>query len=85
MTKSEVNLPSSHDIAVSTEHLGQTADHHVSIWQDIDVDEVSDSLIDDHLEVVLVSQLPNALQVWTSEQWVGREFSEKSKEPLAPF
>jgi hypothetical protein len=77
-----VDSPSPHDIAVTTEDLGQTADNHVGVREHIDIDEVSDGLIHDHRKVVLVCQGSDSFQVGRSEQGVTRKLAEESKIPL---
>lgn len=57
------DLPSAHDVAVTTEDFGQTAHNNVCVWKDVDVDEVSYSLVDYYAELVLVGETADALQV----------------------
>jgi hypothetical protein len=57
-------IPSSHDVTVSTKDLRQTADYHIRILQNVDVDEVADCLVHYYAEVVLVGQLAYPLKVW---------------------
>jgi hypothetical protein len=46
--------PSTHNITVSAEYLGQTANDNVRILQNIDIDEVANCLIYYYAEIVLV-------------------------------
>jgi hypothetical protein len=48
------DIPSAHDVTVTTKHLRQTADNNVRIRKYIDVDEVTNTLIDYDAKVVLV-------------------------------
>jgi hypothetical protein len=57
-------IPPSHDVAVAAEHLRQTADDHIRILQNVDVDKITDRLIDYYAEIVLVGQLAYPLEVW---------------------
>lgn len=70
--------PSSHDIAITTEHLGKTADNDISVREDIDIEEVPNGFVDDHVEVIFVSKTPDALEIGGSQKRVSREFREES-------
>jgi hypothetical protein len=79
------NVPSSHDIAVSTKNLGKTANYNVCVREHVDVDEVPDRLVHYYTEVILVGQLANAFQVWRTKQRIPRELSEQNIEPFPSF
>jgi hypothetical protein len=74
------DLPSSHDITVTTEDFRQTADNNVCIRKDIDVDEIANTLIDYHAKVVLVCELAYALEIWRHEERVRGEFCKQGHE-----
>ena len=76
-------LPSSHDIAVTTEDFGEAAHDNIRVGQDIDVEKVPYSFIHYYQEVVLVCQASDAFQIRRLEQWVSRKLSEEGCKSLA--
>lgn len=79
------NLPSAHDIAVSTENLCQTAHHNVRVGQHVDVDEVAHTLVDHYAKVVFVCQVSYAFEIWGRQKWIRRELCEQRHDSLAAF
>lgn len=43
--------PSTHDVAITTEHLGKATDNDVGIGQNMDVQEIANGLIDDNCKI----------------------------------
>lgn len=58
-----MHLPSSHNVTVAAENLSQAADNDVSVRKHINVQEVPDGLIDNHIKVIFVGQVADALKI----------------------
>ena len=76
-------LPATHHVAISTKDLSQATDNHVGPWDDIDVKEVSDRLVDNDCEVESVRKLSNSSQIWSLKKWVPRNLTEEGCEYLS--
>lgn len=72
-----MSSPATHDVRFSTKDLGQTADHDIGIRHDLDIDKVSDSLVDDHDETMFVGELPDFDQIGGSQKRVSGELAEQ--------
>jgi hypothetical protein len=77
--------PPSHDVTVTAENLCQTAHNNVGVGEHIDVDEVTDTLVDYDTKIVFVGEAANALKVWCPEEWVGWKLGEQCHKSFASF
>ena len=64
------HVPPTHGIRVTAEDLGQARSDNIYIWQDLDVDEVPDSVINDQQNVVLIRQCSKAGDIRGAQKWV---------------
>ena len=57
------NAPAAHDVRLTREDFRQAAHDDIRVFQDIDVDEIANSLIHDDREVEFVGQASKFLEV----------------------
>lgn len=75
-----IDSPASHDIGVAAEDLGQRADDDVAKWSDFNVDKVTNGLIDDDQESVLIGKFSYPLHVGCSQKWIARHLAEEGEQ-----
>ena len=64
------HLPTTHDICVPTEDLSEARCYHIYIWQNMNIDEASNCLVDYDEEVVFVRESTEPLEIGGSEKRV---------------
>lgn len=79
MTCFSPSSPATHDVTVTAEHLGETADDDVGRRQGLDINEAGDGLIDDNEEAKLVCQFAQLIQRRGAEERVRRKLAEQRK------
>lgn len=69
--------PATHNIAVTAEDFGETADDDIGVGKDVNVQKVANRLIDHDAEVVLVRECANAWKVGRFEERITGELAEQ--------
>ena len=78
-----LDAPAAHDVAFSCKDLGEATDCDVRKRKNMNVDKISDSLINHNGEIIAVCKRSYASEIRRFQQGISREFAEKSKETLA--
>ena len=70
-------MPSTHDIAVSTEYLSKATYHHIRPREHVDIQKIANRFVDHHGEPELVRKATDPYQVRGAKERVARKFTEK--------
>lgn len=81
----KLQLPATHNVAISAKDLSKTTDNNVRVVQHMDVEKISDGFIDDDRKVIAVGKRPKPAYIRCLEEWVAWEFAEQCKKPLPAF
>jgi hypothetical protein len=77
------NLPSTHHVAIPAKHFGQAANNNISKPEDIDVEEIADSFVDDDEKIIFIRQSSYPTKIGRLQERISRKFAEKSKDFFA--